>query len=394
MLKQSQIDIIKATAPVVGAHARDITEHFYPLMFSRYPEVKAYFNQAHQEKGTQRQALANAVVAYATHIDKLEVLGDAVKLIAHKHCSLDIRPEQYPVVGECLLEAIKAVLGDAATPEIIDAWGAAYGQLADILIQAEEEIYQANATRTGGWRGERPFKVVQKIRESEVITSFHLAPADGSNESLLFAPGQYVGLVLNVDSQTVRRNYSLSQVPGQSTLRVSVKREPGGLVSNHLHDQVQVGDTLMLTAPCGDFVLSAASRPLFLITGGVGITPAISMLEAALAEGRKVVFVHAALNSKVHAFKDHVDQLAKDNPELTVRYAYNEPLMDDAPHVRGLVSAELLGDLMPADRDVDAYFLGPKPFMVAVAGILAELGVPVHQVRYEFFGPLESLNAA
>ncbi len=394
MLEQAQVEIIKATAPVVGAHAREITEHFYPLMFERYPEVKAYFNQAHQEKGTQRQALANAVVAYATNIENLQVLGNAVNLIAHKHCSLNIRPEQYPVVGECLLDSIRAVLGEAATPEIIDAWAAAYGQLAEILINAEEQIYHDNAARAGGWRGERLFRVVKKVRESEVITSFHLAPADADTDDLAFTPGQYVGLVLDIDGQIVRRNYSVSQAPGQPTLRISVKREPGGLVSNHLHDRVGEGDSITLTAPCGDFVLRSADRPLFLITAGVGITPAISMLDAALAEGREVVFVHAAQNSAVHAFREHVDQLVARHNTLQVRYVYDQPLPGDEPHLRGLVTRELLAGLMPADRDVDAYFLGPRPFMVQVNAILGELGVPAHQVRYEFFGPLESLDAA
>ena len=152
MLTTAQIETIKATVPAVSAHARDITEHFYPLLFNRYPQVLDYFNKANQGKGSQRQALANAVIAYAKNIDRLELLGDAVSLIAQKHCSLGIMPEHYPLVGECLLESIGAVLGEAATADIVDAWAAAYQQLADILIQAEETIYAGNEQRAGGWR--------------------------------------------------------------------------------------------------------------------------------------------------------------------------------------------------------------------------------------------------
>lgn len=394
MLSEETINTIQATVPALQAHARDITEHFYPLMFSRYPEVKAYFNQAHQASGTQRQALANAVLAYAANIDKLEALGDAVNLIAHKHCSLNIRPEQYPIVGECLLDAIAAVLGDAATPAILQAWGEAYQQLANILINAEEDIYQTHAGRDGGWRGEKTFTVTNKVAESDVITSFYLAPADGGEAPIHFTPGQYVGLILTIDGQTVRRNYSLSRAPGHNTLRISVKREPGGLVSNHLHDRVNVGEQLQLTAPCGDFVLQQNQRPLWLVTGGVGVTPAISMLDAALADGREVVFFHAAQSGRHHAFRAHVDQLAAEHDRLQVRYVYDRPDDADAPHATGLVSAEMLQPLLPADRDVDLYFLGPLPFMRHVLAISRQLGIPADQVHYEFFGPLADLEAA
>lgn len=123
MLSQTSRDIIDATLPAVAENIDRITEVFYPLMFQRYPAVRAYFNQAHQAQGTQRRALANAVVAYASNLDRLEALGDAVALIVHKHASLDIQPEHYPIVGECLLAAVREVLGEAASDAVLAAWG-------------------------------------------------------------------------------------------------------------------------------------------------------------------------------------------------------------------------------------------------------------------------------
>ena len=111
MLSAKTIEIVKQTAPVVAAHAEAITRQFYLLMFAGNPEVKAYFNQAHQHSGGQQQALAGAICAYAANIDNLAALGPAVELIAQKHCSLGIQPEQYPIVGKHLLAAIKHVLG-------------------------------------------------------------------------------------------------------------------------------------------------------------------------------------------------------------------------------------------------------------------------------------------
>src|SRR5690606_24657456 len=112
------------------------------------------FNQAHQASGNQARALANAVLMYAKHIDRLEALGPLVGQIVAKHVALQVLPEHYPIVGSCLLRAIREVLGpDVATDEIIDAWAAAYQMLADLLIGAEEQVYAANERAPGGWRG-------------------------------------------------------------------------------------------------------------------------------------------------------------------------------------------------------------------------------------------------
>jgi len=391
MLSQEVKDIVNATLPAVKAHAVDITGVFYPLMFERYPQVKAYFNQAHQAQGTQRQALANAVVAYASNLDRLDVLGDAVSLIVQKHTSLEILPEHYPIVGECLLAAIKEVLGDAATDEIIDAWGQTYQQLADILIGAEETIYKANEEKSGGWRGGREFVLASKEVESDVITSFYFEPKDGGAVAD-FNAGQYTCIVLNIDGQVVRRNYSLSNVPGQPYYRLSVKRETGGVVSNYLHDELQLGQSVELAAPVGDFVLADHNRPLVLLTAGVGITPAISMLEPALKSGRSVQFIHAALNSASHAFKAYVDDLAERFENLSVSYCYSAPLPGDRCDVEGFVDTGVLEGLIPNPALVDFYFLGPKPFMQLSLNAARTLGVPAERVRYEFFGPLQELE--
>jgi nitric oxide dioxygenase len=389
MLTPDQIAIIKATAPVVAEHAERITTVFYPIMFERYPEVREVFNQAHQHGGSQPRALANAVVAYASNIDNLGALSGAVERIVQKHVSLNITPPQYQIVGECLLEAIGRVLGDAVTPEIAAAWTAAYWQLANLLIAAEENEYRRKAALTGGWRGTRRMRVVKRAAESDVITSFWLAAVDGG-PLMDFTPGQYLGLRIEIDGTTVQRNYSLSDAPNGQTYRISVKREPGGLVSNYLHDRVEPGFELEAFAPAGDFTLAENSKPVVLITAGVGQTPALPMLDRALAEGRQVIYLHAALNSAVHAFRKRIDSLASKHPNLRHVYIYSEPLPGDQPHYSGLVTSEILQRYTPADADI--YFLGPKPFMVHVNRILRDLRVTAERIRFEFFGPMEALD--
>jgi len=178
MLSKQTIAIVKSTVPVLQQCGEQITRRFYDRLFSEHPQVKAYFNEAHQAVGTQPRALATAVLAYAAHIDKLEALKDALPVIIQKHAALDVRPEHYPIVGQCLLAAIRDVLGAAATGEIINAWAEAYGQLADLLINSEEAVYRQNESKPGGWRGARAFRVARKQAESDVITSFYFEPVD------------------------------------------------------------------------------------------------------------------------------------------------------------------------------------------------------------------------
>jgi nitric oxide dioxygenase len=391
VLTDAQIAIIKATAPAVAANATAITGTFYPLMFSRFPEVRTVFNQSHQRGGAQPQALANAIIAYASNIDNLAVLGEAVRRIVEKHVSLNITAEQYDIVGTCLMEAIGTVLGDAVTPEVADAWGAAYWQLAHILIAAEEAEYQRKAAVPGGWRGPRTVRVVRKQPESAVITSFWLEPVDGG-PLMDFQPGQYIGLKLVIDGETLHRNYSLSDSPNGRSYRISVKREPEGQASVYLHDRVQEGDTFDIYPPAGEFTLQEGADPVVLLTAGVGQTPALSMLDKAAAEGRPVIYLHAALNGKVHAFRDRVDAIVARAPQVRRAYIYSEPHADDAPDHVGFVTPDLLEQYLPANRAADVYFLGPKPFMRSVRQSLRDLGVADARVRYEFFGPLEALD--
>ncbi|MFI8372973.1 NO-inducible flavohemoprotein [Pseudomonas helleri] len=390
MLSAQDRAIVKSTVPLLESGGEALTTHFYRMMLAEHPEVRPLFNPANQASGAQPRALANGVLMYARHIDQLDQLGDLVARIINKHVALQILPEHYPIVGSCLLRAIEEVLGsDIATPEVLAAWGAAYNQLAEILIGAEAALYEEKANAPGGWRGGREFKLVAKVEESAEVTSFYFRPVD-EQAILEFTPGQYIGLKLNIDGEEVRRNYSLSATAQLGRYRISVKRVDGGVVSNYLHERMQVGDTLELFPPAGEFTLTDSDKPLVLISGGVGITPTLPMLEVALKTGRPIHFIHCARNARVHAFRSWVDELAEQHPQLQRFYCYEEH-DEGADHV-GLLTEEVLAQWLPADRDVDVYFLGPQGFMRAVKRHLKALGVPEQQSRYEFFGPAALLD--
>lgn len=407
MLDQKTIDIVKSTAPVLDQHGETLTRHFYQRMFTHNPEVAPFFNPAHQKSGSQQRALAAAICAYAANIDNLEVLGNAVELIAQKHASLHIKPEHYPIVGENLLASIREVLGDAATDDIINAWANAYGFLANILINREAQIYKDNATMPGGWDGFKTFHVMRKERESSIITSLYLTPQDGSALPA-FKAGQYITIRMPTpNGSTTMRNYSLSDKPGNDYFRISVKREtppeantPAGYVSNMLHDSVNVGDTVELSAPCGEFFFDPSehhARPLVLLAAGIGITPLMSILLTALDahKNRDIFLIHGCLDTDVQPFKSTLDKLAQTHSNLHIHYRYSDmkpaDIQNAAHSSTGFVDAALIESIIPG-RDADYYFCGPKIFMVNIYHQLLDWGIPASQVHFEFFGPRQELD--
>lgn len=141
MLSQKTIDIVKSTVPVLKEHGMEITTTFYKTMFKNNPEVKSMFNMNKQESGEQPKALAMTILAAAQNIDNLELLLPAVKKIGQIHVNTNVKPEHYPIVGKNLLLAIKEVLGDAATDEVLQAWSEAYEVISQVFIDVEKDIY-------------------------------------------------------------------------------------------------------------------------------------------------------------------------------------------------------------------------------------------------------------
>jgi nitric oxide dioxygenase len=399
LLNSNTIQIIKSTVPVLEKHGEAITTRFYQLMFGNHPELLNIFNHANQKQGRQQRALAGTVYAAAQYIDNLEAILPVVKQIAHKHRSLGIKAEHYPIVGKHLLMAIKDVLGAAATEEIINAWAEAYGVIADAFISVEAEMYDEASSQKGGWDGFRSFYVDRKVKESDVITSFYLKPAD-NKEIADFQPGQYISIKLEIDGEeyTHIRQYSLSDSPGKDYFRISVKREagtpnPDGVVSNYLHDTVTEGEILLVSAPAGDFVLDTQKdTPIVLLSGGVGLTPMLSMLKTVVEvqPERNVTFIHAAANGDVHALRAEVESL-----NVNTFFFYDSPTEEDRINnrfnVEGYVTQEWLERNLPT-LEADFYFCGPLPFMKTINRSLKDLGVEEERIHFEFFGPKDSLE--
>ncbi|WP_369270624.1 globin domain-containing protein [Streptomyces sp. R11] len=395
MLSEQSVATVRATLPVVGGAIGEITERFYAGLFAARPELlRDLFNRGNQAAGTQRQALAGSIAAFATHlVDHPDDRPDAMLArIAHKHASLAITAEQYALVHEHLFAAIADVLGEAVTPEVAAAWDEVYWLMANALIAIEKRLYEER----GGseWR---EWEVVGRVEETADVATFRLRPADGG-PAADFRAGQYVSVQVGLpDGARQIRQYSLSAAPGSPLRQISVKRvrggtAPDGEVSNHLHARVHVGDRLRLSPPYGDLVLAGnpagndAAAPLLLASAGIGVTPIVAMLGQLADTGHQgpVIVVHGDRSPAEHALR--ADPYAGKLPDASVHFWYEEAARRDGAdgsHRTGRV--DLTGIAVP--EGTRAYLCGPLPFMRAVRAQLIGKGVAPADIHYEVFGP-------
>ncbi|UMM09360.1 FAD-binding oxidoreductase [Gluconobacter frateurii] len=373
------IAIIKATIPALEAHGLDIATEMYRRLLAG-PAIAEMFDPTHQSKGTQPRALAMAVLAYAKNIDNLGVLGGAVERIAQKHVSLEILPEHYPHVATALIGAIQHVLGGAATPAILDAWGRAYWALADILIGREHQLYDTSAQADGGWTGWRSFKIAQAHQECENVTTLELKPVDGKGV-IQAVPGQYLGVDLDIPGHgQTRRNYSITSKPNHDGYTISVRHVPNGVVSTWLNSADSVGHQIRLSPPAGEFVLpEKIETPITFICAGIGITPMIGMIEslAEKTDATPVSVIQIAHSAEAAPFSKKLRELADASENISLHTRLTS--------VEGRPDANWITSHIP--ENAACYLCGPTGFMREMVQSLPKAGVPVERLRYETFGP-------
>ncbi|MCZ2524791.1 globin domain-containing protein [Streptomyces sp. NPDC059506] len=390
MLSASSAAVVRETLPVVGAAIGDITPVFYGKMFADHPELlDNLFNRGNQVNGEQQKALAGSIATFATLLlERPDDRPDAMLArIAHKHVSVGVTEDQYPLVHHYLFAAIVEVLGDIVTPEVAAAWDEVYWLMAKSLIAAEKTLMaQAGSDRYGQWR---PWRVDARTEETADVVSFLLSPADDAPVPG-FRPGQYVSVAVDLpDGSRQLRQYSLSSGPLAEQRRLTVKRvhgggRPAGEVSDHLHRHTREGDLLQLSAPFGDIALEDGDGPLLLASAGIGITPMIGMLRHLSDTGsrRRVVVVHADRSEDDHAMRAEQAALVDALPGAELHLWYEQGARDGEART-GLCDLSVLD--LPAGTT--AYLCGPVPFLKATREDLLRGGVAARDVHYEVFGP-------
>jgi len=247
------------------------------------------------------------------------------------------------------------------------------------------------ALKTGGYRR---FQIASKRKESDSITSFYLTPADGGPVEPHLA-GQFLPIRIQKDDNAILRSYTISQAPNGHDYRLSIKRESRGLASRILHDELGNGDIIEVGSPSGNFVLDEAPQPIVMLSGGVGITPMIAMLDAQIAlfhagaPRRELYFIHATQNSASQAFRAKLTALAGQYDWFHFLTAFSDPLEDDtlgSTHdIETRLSMDVLSGLLPFGG-YQFYLCGPEMFMRSLYSGLREIGVDRSHIHYEFFG--------
>lgn len=259
------------------------------------------------------------------------------------------------------------------------------------------------------WEGFKPFRVVRRSYENvtQDICSFYLAPSEPMRLPP-FKPGQFLkfkfDLQFDADAgpKTLIRCYSLSDRPRPDLYRISVKRVAApadqptaspGLVSNHLHDHVQVGDLLMVKAPSGHFhLIEEPPLPLVLIAGGIGITPMLSIVNTLMEQGseREVWLFYGVRNGGEAIMHKELQALAQAHHHFHLHLCYSRPRSEDRPGIdyqfSGHVDMALLQDELKLGR-YQFYVCGPASMMASIVPGLETLGVPPADIHYESFGP-------
>lgn len=260
-----------------------------------------------------------------------------------------------------------------------------------------EKVIDRPQALTLRWRDEsaglRSLRVVDKVEESDRIISFHLASPDGAALPP-FEAGQHLPIELKVPGEPdrIKRTYSLSGSPRAGTYRLSVKREDRGIASTFLHSKIEVGDTIEARAPAGDLTLPAGEGAVVLVSGGVGVTPMVSMLQSAVADhpGRRIWFIHGTRDGRSHAFGAEVDALVGKHANVVRKIFYSAPRAADRAGTDfdavGRITSE---DLLALGAGKEAHYMlcGPAHFLADLRAGLESGGVPAIRIHSETFGP-------
>lgn len=225
------------------------------------------------------------------------------------------------------------------------------------------------------------------VRRTDQIATFEFASTD--RRALPHEPGQYVTISIDISGERVSRCYTVSSPSTRPySLQLTIKREPDGVMSRWLHDNLRVGDQAELSGPAGEF--STAFHPaerLLLLAGGVGITPMISILESIhdLAQPVDVVLVHNSRAPEFVAFAAELARINQENPHVKVIQAVSHDPDGTWLGPVGRLDLGMLEEHVPDLLEREVFICGPDAYMVTAEALLLELGVPAEQIHQESF---------
>jgi nitric oxide dioxygenase len=381
-LQPLQAEIITATLPLVGARINEITAEFYRRLFEAHPDLlRNLFNRGNQAQGAQQRALAASIATFAAHLvdPNLPHPAELLSRIGHKHASLGITADKYPIVHEHLFAAIVAVLGaDTVTEDVAAAWGRVYWIMADTLIALERDLYSAAGVAAGDVF--RRMRVTVRVDDPSGAVLITVA----AERQFATLPGQYVSVGVTLpDGARQLRQYSLVNADGDE-LTFAVK--PAGEVSEWIRANLRVGDLLDITVPFGDLPTPGSGVPLGLVSAGIGVTPLLGLLEhlAAEAPNTQVRVLHADRADGTHPLRERQRELVERLPHATLDIWYEDGLTGGAA---GVHAGQMALEGIELPDDIHVYLCGGDGFVRALRTQLMGRGLPAERVHCELFSP-------
>jgi ferredoxin-NADP reductase/MOSC domain-containing protein YiiM/ferredoxin len=353
-----------------------------------HPEMPALL-MSHRRPGFYFRVIEEGMVGAG---DRIEKIADGPERMTVAEVSALLYSAKHPV--EALRRAIRI-------PALSPGWQASMKALLD-AAEKGNQVGNAGLSPTStvpvSWSGFRPLRVIASTKETSDVRSFELESLDGSSLPLPL-PGQYIIVRVrpNANAPPVARNYSLCGAPTSGTYTIAVKDEKG-LVSGFLHERVHAGDLLEVGAPRGSFTLAHGTAPIVLLSGGIGVTPLLGMLHAAVNEhgSREVWWFHSARDGGHHAFAAQVISLMASLPRGHLCNIYSRPGDNDRLGVnydtKGRLTIALLEE-KGVPRAADFYLCGPSSFLTDLTEGLKAWQVDTGRIHTEVFGASGSLTS-
>jgi nitric oxide dioxygenase len=385
-LTEEQKKLLKANAHILKDHGKEITTTFYNKLFKEQPEYRNFFNQTNQKTGKQPLALAQTVYYFVENLDNLDVMIPQMARISSKHRAITVKPEHYPTVGKYLMKAIKDYLGDKATPELMAAWQGVYDLIAETFIKLEKKLYDDLGTD----ERDKGFAIFTVLKNEPIasgpIYSVTLEREDGG-KLWSYHPGQYITLRIEKNGVLHHGHYPLVEPFNGYTYTIAFKAgkdlDQNIIVSHDLIHNHPVGSSVLVSPPAGSFALAKDGKSHLFISGGIGITSFMSMIEALNQQGKAAsASVIQCVRSTNHAaFAGKLHQLLPKHQYVIL--TQEEPISKD--HFEGKIKP-----------DTHVYIAGSEVFLSMVENALAGISHPKSQIHVRSIEPtlriLESIG--
>ncbi|MCP8715922.1 MAG: globin domain-containing protein [Asgard group archaeon] len=382
-LTQAQIKIVTDCVPVLEDLNIKLGEKFYKRTMKRYSQLKPYFNETHHKLLRQPRAFIYTLTQFAKNIHDLSPLKEVLERIVNKHVGLQVKPEQYQMLGEVLLETMVDLFPpEMVDDEFVETWSTVYGNLANFLINAEAKEYSKKS-----WFGFKEFKVTRFKTECLETKSFYITPVDGKP---IPKPerGQYLCMRWKLPGAKYEKSrvYSISEYPTANEYRLTVRHIPGGQVSGYIHNELQVGDIVYSGPPCGCIYYQSNKTDLVILAGGNGISALMPVIEAGLEECRKVILMYSNRSTETRSFSELLKQYKKNYGDCFKVIEYMSRGRHTDPIDEYCNRSLTLEDLEFITPDHDVYLIGPRGYMKMIDDYLQLRNVKPH---LDYFGPQE-----